>query len=176
MDPYVGEIRLLAIGYVPVGWHDCDGSLLPISDNEILFQLLGTSFGGDGVNTFSLPDMRGRVPVHNGAGPQLSTYVLGQTGGSPSVTLAPQQLPSHSHPYYATTAAATTGTPSSAVELGSISGDALYTDNIENLQVRTVANTMIGPAPTGSAQPHENHMPTLTMRFCISLYGVYPSQ
>ncbi|HEY4145792.1 phage tail protein [Pinirhizobacter sp.] len=172
--PYLGEIRLMPYTYAPNGWNDCDGSLLSIAEYDSLYSLIGTAFGGDGVQTFALPDMRGRLPIHNGTGNGLSTYVLGQRAGNESVTLTPQQLAGHTHAMSATTAGASTGVPSGSVELGSISGDALYTNSITGLTAINIANTMVSFA--GGNQPHENRMPTLTMRFCIALYGVYPSQ
>jgi microcystin-dependent protein len=174
MNPYLGEIRLLPYTFAPQGWQDCDGTLLPISQYDALYALLGTSFGGDGINTFAVPDMRGRLPIHNGQGGGLSTYVLGQKSGDEFITLSPQQMAAHSHTMYATTAGANTGTPSGSVELGAISGDTLYTNSIAGLSPLPIASAMIGAA--GGSQPHENRMPTLTMRFCISLFGVYPSQ
>jgi microcystin-dependent protein len=174
MEPYVGEIRLLPYNFAPNGWHDCDGSLLSIAEYETLYVLLGTTFGGDGANTFGLPDMRGRVPIHNGQGPGLSSYLLGQVSGSEGVTLTPPQMPAHTHTFFATTAAANTGVPSPTIELGAISGDALYTNSIAGLAPIPIAATMIGVS--GGNSPHENRMPTLTMRFCISLFGVFPQQ
>lgn len=174
MDPYIGEMRLLPYNFAPVGWHDCDGSLLPIAENEALFTLLGTTFGGDGQTTFGLPDMRGRVPVHNGTGPGAGTYVLGQMAGTESVTLTAQQMPMHTHGMAVTTAAGTSGAPSSGCELGAVNGEQLYTSDISGLPAAPFADTMIGAA--GGSQPHDNCMPTLTMRFCIALAGVYPTQ
>ena len=172
--PYVGEIRLMPYTFAPVGWHDCDGSLLPISDYETLFMLIGTTFGGDGIQTFALPDMRGRVPIHNGTGVQLKTYSLGERSGNESIALTLQQIPQHTHTMFATSAGAITGTPSGTVELGAISGDSLYTNSIAGLAPKPIVNTMIGSS--GGNLAHENRMPTLTMRFCMSLFGVFPSQ
>lgn len=172
MESYVGEIRLFPYNFAPVGWLDCNGQLLSISQNETLFVLLGTTYGGDGVNTFALPDLRGRVPMHNGRASSGSTYVIGQVAGSESVTLTPAQIPPHTHPTYATTALADTNTPSVAVELGALSGDTMYTST--PTQPLPVNGQMV--TATGGGQPHENRMPTLTLRFCISQYGIYPSQ
>lgn len=174
MDPFLGEIRLLPYSFAPVGWHDCDGSLLSIAEYDALFVLLGTTFGGDGVNTFALPDLRGRLPVHRGTGLGLSSYVLGQVGGTETVTLLSNQMPTHTHTVMATSGAATTGTPSSTLELGAISGDTMYTGNITGLTPYPASASMIGPA--GGSQPHDNTMPTLTVRFCICLAGIFPSQ
>lgn len=174
MDPYIGEIRLLPYNFAPVNWHDCDGSLLAISEYETLYTLIGTTYGGDGQNTFALPDLRGRLPIHQGAGPGLSTYSIGQVAGTETVTLTPGQMPAHTHTVVATSSVATTGTPGSTTELGAISGDSMYTSDISGLTPFAAASTMIGPA--GGSQPHDNTMPTLAVRFCISLYGIYPSQ
>jgi len=174
MDSYVGEIRLLPYNFAPSGWQDCDGSLLPISGNETLYTLLGTTYGGDGVSSFGVPDLRGRLPIHRGTGLGLSTYALGQMAGTESVTLIANNLPQHTHVAMVTNAPATTGAPGNNLELGAISGDAMYTSDIGGLTPHPAANTMIGPA--GGNQPHDNTMPTLTVRFCISLYGVFPSQ
>src|SRR5437870_1250464 len=97
-EPYVGEIRLFAGNFPPNGWMFCEGQLLPISENEVLFQLIGTTYGGDGQSTFALPDLRGRVPIHQGTGSGLSTYILGENGGVEEVTLTTQQIPIHTHP------------------------------------------------------------------------------
>lgn len=174
MESYVGEIRLLPYNFAPVGWADCNGQLISISENETLFMLLGTTYGGDGVNTFGLPDLRGRLPLHNGSAPGRSTYVIGQIGGSESVTLLPANLPPHSHPMFATTTVADTVTPGNTVELGQLSGDTMYAN------ASTEALPMNGPMISGlipnGSQPHENRMSTLTLRYCISLYGIFPSQ
>jgi microcystin-dependent protein len=174
MEPFIGEVRLLPYTFAPLGWQDCDGSLLPISGYETLFTLIGTTYGGDGQNTFAVPDLRGRLPIHTGTGPGLSSYNLGQLGGSETVTLTSAQLPAHTHTAQVTNAAASTGTPAGNLELGSISGDAMYTSDISNLSPHPAAATMIGA--TGGNLPHDNTMPTLTVRFCIALNGIWPSQ
>lgn len=174
MQPYVGEIRLLPYNFAPSGWQDCDGSLLPISGNEVLYTLIGTTFGGDGASTFGVPDLRGRLPVHRGSGLGLSPYVLGQMAGTETVTLLTANLPQHSHTAVVTNGVASTGTPSGTVELGAISGDSMYTSDITGLTPHPAAATMIGVA--GGSQPHDNTMPTLTVRFCIALNGIFPSQ
>ncbi|HEY9133082.1 MAG TPA: tail fiber protein [Dyella sp.] len=172
MDPFLGEIRLFPYSFAPVGWADCNGALLPISEYDALFALVGTTYGGDGVNTFALPDMRGRVPIHQGTVPGMSTYVLGQLSGSESVTLLSSNMPSHTHTLYATTTLADTGTPSATVELGSLSGNTMYTSSIQNVNPGALSPSMIGP--TGGSQPHENRMPTLVLRYCICTSGVFP--
>lgn len=174
MDAYIGEIRLLPYNFAPLDWHDCDGSLLAISENDALYALIGTTYGGDGVNTFALPDLRGRVPVHQGTGTGLSNYLMGQQAGTETVTLTPGEMPAHSHAVVETSGVATTGTPSGSVELGAISGDGMYTSDIAGLTPIAAASSMIGSA--GGSQPHDNTMPTLAVRFCIALNGIYPSQ
>ena len=174
MEPFIGEIRLLPYTFAPLGWQDCDGSLLPISGYETLFTLVGTTYGGDGQNTFAVPDLSGRLPVHVGTGLGLSSYSLGQLGGSESVTLTPAQLPAHTHTAMVTNAAASTGTPAGNLELASTSGDAMYTSDVSGLSPHAAAATMIGAA--GGNQPHDNTMPTLAVRFCIALNGIWPSQ
>ncbi|PWK85926.1 phage tail protein [Fulvimonas soli] len=173
-EPYVGEIRLFPYTFAPNGWFDCDGRLLSIAEYEVLFTLLGTTYGGDGATTFALPDLRGRVPVHQGAGTGLSTYVLGQMAGTETVTLLPSQMPAHGHAFYAVDAAASSVTPSSTLQLGSVSGDTLYTNSTSGIASGDLAPTAVGSA--GGNQPHDNTMPTLTARFCIAWAGVYPSQ
>jgi microcystin-dependent protein len=172
MESYVGEIRLLPFNFVPAGWADCNGQLISIAENEILYTLLGTTYGGDGVNTFALPDLRGRLPLHNGSARSGTNYVIGQLGGSESVTLLPVNLPPHTHPMFATTTLADTVTPGNSVELGQVSGDTMYANS--STDTLPVNGPMIG-GPGGNL-PHENRMPTLTLRYCISLYGIFPSQ
>ncbi|MEG0183210.1 phage tail protein [Stenotrophomonas rhizophila] len=173
-NPYVGEIRLLPFTFAPVGWQDCNGALLSIAENDVLFNLIGTTYGGDGVNTFAVPDLRGRLPVHQGAFPGGSQRVLGSVAGSETVTLQLTQLPAHGHTMVATDAAASAQTPSTSTVLGAVSGDTMYTSDISGVANRALATTML--SPSGGNQPHENLMPTLTLRYCISLFGIYPSQ
>jgi microcystin-dependent protein len=174
MDQFIGEIRLLPYTFAPVDWQDCDGSLLSIADYETLYALIGTTYGGDGQTTFAVPDLRGRLPVHVGTGSGLSPYTLGQVGGSETVTLNAAQLPAHVHTAMVTSVQATTGTPGGALELGAISGDAMYTSDIGGLTPYAASAGMIGTS--GGGQPHDNTMPTLTVRFCIALNGIWPSQ
>jgi microcystin-dependent protein len=175
MQPYLGEIRLLPFGFAPVGWQDCDGSLLSIAENDALFVLLGTNYGGDGVSTFAVPDLRGRLPVHRGTGRALSPYVLGQKTGSEAVTLITANLPAHTHAVQATNAPASTGAPTTGTaELATISGDTMYTSDITGLTVHPAAASML--TTVGGSQAHDNTMPTLAVRFCIALAGVFPSQ
>lgn len=174
MDFFLGEIRLLPYTFAPAGWQDCDGSLLSIAEYDALFTLLGTTFGGDGVSTFAVPDLRGRLPVHRGTGRGLSPYVLGQVAGTESVTLLAANVPAHTHAVAATSVLGSTGTPSATVELGAISGDTMYSSDVSGLTAHPAAASMISTA--GGSQPHENTMPTLAVRFCIAVAGIYPSQ
>ncbi len=164
-QPFVGEIRLVGFSFAPVGWAICDGSLLPIAEYETLFNLIGTTYGGDGVNTFAVPDMRGRVPVHQGPG-----YVLGQTGGVEQVTLTAGQLPAHTHALAASSATATPAAFRSAM-LGSSSTASYYGSGTP-----TTAMAPGALAQAGGSQPHENMAPTLTLNFVISLFGIFPPQ
>lgn len=171
MEPFLGEVRMFGFSRVPRGWRRCDGSLLPISENDALFALLGTTYGGDGQTTFALPDLRGRVPLHMGQRPG-SVYQLGQTGGAESVTLVPQQLPSHTHAYQATTQLASTSSPGPTVQLGALeSGNMYATDGPASVALAADSTTV-----TGGSQPHDNLMPTLTVQFCIAVQGIFPSQ
>jgi len=168
-SPYVGEIRLFAGNFAPIDWHFCDGSLLSIAENDVLFTLIGTTYGGDGQETFGVPDLRGRVPVHQGYGSGLSTRTLGEVGGTAEVTLITPQLPSHRHPPLGSVAAATSTTPVGAVWAGSAS--ASYSS----------AATSVDLAPwalgsSGGNQPHENRVPYLAVNFIIALWGIFPSQ
>ncbi len=163
--PYVGEIRLFAGNFAPVGWALCQGQLLPISENEVLFQLIGTTYGGDGQSTFSLPDLRGRVPLHQGPG-----FVIGQQGGVEQVTLTSAQVPSHNHSLQATAAAASaaSGPSGSLLATASVavygSGDPLTSMAAQGL------------SPAGGSQPHSNMAPYNVLNYIISLFGVFPSQ
>jgi microcystin-dependent protein len=173
-QPFLGEIRMFGFYRVPVGWQACDGSLLPISENDALFVLLGTTYGGDGVNTFAVPDLRGRLPIHQGQGPGLGSYVLGQVAGTESVTLTPNQIPAHSHTLVATTAAATATTPGNTLLPGAVSGDTFYVNTITGNTAAPMAVQQLSSA--GGSQPHENCMPTLTVQYCIAVAGIFPSQ
>jgi microcystin-dependent protein len=173
-QPYVGEVRLFPYNFAPNGWFDCDGRLLPISEYEVLYTLLGTTYGGDGVNTFGLPNLCGRVPIHQGTGLGLGTYVIGQMSGTESVTLISSQMPAHTHAFYAADSAASGTAPAANLQLGSVSGDTLYTNSIAG-----IAGGLLAPAAVGTAggnQPHDNTMPSLVARFCIAWAGVFPSQ
>lgn len=172
--PFIGEIRMFGFGRTPVGWQACDGSLLSISENDALFALIGTTYGGDGQNTFAVPDLRGRLPIHQGQGPGLSTYIIGQVAGTENVTLLPTQMPAHTHALSAATAASTATTPGTSVLPGAVSGDSFYVNTIAGNTAAPMSPQMLGNA--GGTQPHENCMPTLTVQYCISTQGIYPQQ
>ncbi|HUA68936.1 MAG TPA: tail fiber protein [Candidatus Saccharimonadales bacterium] len=167
-NPYVGEIRIFAGNFAPVDWAFCDGSLLAISQNETLFNLIGTTYGGDGQTTFALPNLLGRIPIHQGAGAQ-GTYVLGQSGGTETVTLVSTQIPTHTHPAQGSSNSGSSNNPVN--NLWANWTGSQYSDQPTNSQMNAGAL-----AATGSNQPHDNRMPYLAVNFIISLFGVYPSQ
>jgi microcystin-dependent protein len=169
MDPFVAEIRIFPFNFAPKGWAVCDGQLLPITQNTALFSLLGTTYGGDGVSTFALPDLQGNAPMHPGQGPGLSLRALGEMGGSETVTLAAAELPAHAHVLRADVAdPADTNVPSPAAALAPSTGGALY---------RATADTQMAPetlTSVGGDLPHNNLQPYLTLSFNIALQGVFP--
>ena len=162
-QPFVGELRMFAGNFAPAGWMFCDGRLLPISENETLFTLIGTTYGGDGQSTFALPDLRGRVPMHNGNG-----FILAETGGAETVTLTVNQIPAHTHPLVATTAVANQSSPANNVLAQSTAAD-LYIED-----TATVAMAPGAVSPVGGNQPHTNMQPYLGVNYIISLFGIYP--
>lgn len=169
-EPFVGEIRMFAGNFAPRGWAFCDGQLLAVSQNDALFSLLGTIYGGDGRTTFGLPDMRGRIPIHAGSGPGLSPRTLGAKGGAETVTLTNNQLPSHTHNWRAFSGDAQNRTP---VDNASAKPTPdIYRETADNLQ--TMKTTMVGQ--TGGSQAHTNVMPFLCIHFIIALFGIYPSR
>ncbi len=168
-DPFVGEIRLFAGNFAPNGWAKCQGQILSISNFETLFNLIGTTYGGDGQQTFALPDLRGRVPVHQGQGPGLGIAVIGQQSGSETVTLTAAQMPAHSHVMRGSTAAATVTSPAGALLAATATNSYAAAANGNALAAQAV--TM-----QGGSQPHENLAPTLTLTYIISLFGIFPSQ
>lgn len=164
-QPYVGEIRMFAGNFAPAGWMFCEGQLLPISENETLFQLIGTTYGGDGESTFQLPDLRGRIPLHQGNG-----FILAETGGAEEITLSVNQIPSHSHPMLASLSGGTTTNAQGNVTSSSPSV-LLY---IEGTSPDASLNAAV-VGPVGGSQPHTNFQPYLCVDFIISLFGVFPS-
>lgn len=167
---YIGEIRMFGGNFAPAGWAFCDGSLLPISENDALFALIGTTYGGDGQTTFGVPDLRGRLPVVQGTGPDGTTYVMGQMGGTETVTLTQGQLPAHAHPLMASPGPASETSPAGHVLARSTSVRA-YTE-----REPIVAMGSLFDQHTGGGQPHENMQPYLPVSFIIALFGVFPSQ
>jgi microcystin-dependent protein len=172
--PYVGEIRMFGFPRIPTGWFACDGSLKSISNYETLYVLLGTTYGGDGIQTFAVPDLRGQVPLHHGTGRGLTPRVIGEASGSETVTLLTPQLPSHTHGYMATTTPSTSATPGSTVVLGSVGTDTMYLKDVTGAAAEVLGSLAIGPQ--GASLGHDNTMPTLTVSFCIAWAGVFPSQ
>lgn len=170
--PYIGEIRMFGFGRTPIGWQACDGSLLPISQYDALFALIGTTYGGDGQNTFAVPDLQGRLPIHQGQGQGLSNYVIGQRAGTESVTVLPTQMPAHSHVMVATTGASTAITPGPTLLPGTVSSDTFYVNTINGNNAAAMSNQML--TVSGGSLPHENCMPTLTVQCCIATEGIFP--
>lgn len=169
-DPYMAEIRMFAGNFAPRNWAFCDGSILPIASNQALFSLLGTTYGGNGITTFALPDLRGRVPIHTGnsQGPGLSPYALGQIGGNESVQLAVANLPAHSHAIAASTSAGTTSSPAGAYPANTGSLDKEYTNT---------PNTLMAPmGNAGSNMPLSIMQPYTGVNFIICTAGIYPSR
>lgn len=170
-SPYVGEIRMFGGNFAPVGWLFCDGQALQISEYDTLFNLIGTTYGGDGQSTFALPDLRGRWPVHQGRSTTGTTYVMGQAAGVETVTLTQQQIPAHSHTPLGAVAAATATSPAGAV--WSASTSPAFAVPSGALTTQMAADAL---EPAGGSQPHDNLPPYLAVSFIISLYGIYPSQ
>jgi microcystin-dependent protein len=169
--PYVGEIRMFGGNFAPAGWHFCDGSLMPISENDTLFALIGTTYGGDGQENFGLPNLQSRIPVHAGQGPSISqNYQLGEMAGVESVTITTATLPIHNHAVMASTAIASNPNPDGNI-LASSPTIAPYVIDIAGPAL--AANTV---QFVGGSQPHDNMMPYLCINFIISLYGVFPTQ
>ena len=165
-NPYVGEIRMFSGNFAPLGWAFCDGSVLSIATNEVLFQLIGTTYGGDGVSTFALPDLRGRAPLHQGGG-----FVIGQRAGVETVTLTVGQLPNHSH---LAQAAASGGANPVNSPAGKVwSG---WTGGAFSSQPPSVSMSPAAITSDGGSQPHDNMAPFLAINFIISLFGIFPSQ
>ena len=163
-QPYVGEIRMFAGNFAPAGWMFCEGQLLPISENETLFYLIGTTYGGDGESTFALPDLRGRLPIHWGNG-----FILAETGGAEEITLTVNQIPAHSHSLLASSSIGAKATPQANLLAKTLNVEFYSGDPTD---------TNMSPAsvgPTGGSQPHTNFQPYLCVNFIISLFGIYPT-
>ena len=170
-EPFVGEIRMFAGNFAPRGWAFCNGELLAVSQNDALFSLLGTIYGGDGRTTFGLPEMRGRIPLHQGTGPGLSARKLGAKAGEEKETLTTNHLPSHTHDFNANKAAATGSDPQGKVLAMTSGANRIYNAVAQNTDL--AASSI---ADTGGSQPHNNLMPTLCINFIIALFGIYPSR
>jgi microcystin-dependent protein len=172
-QPYVGEVRLFCGTFAPAGWQDCNGALLLISENETLFNLIGTTYGGDGQSTFAVPNLSGRVPMHQGSGGG-GSYTIGELGGVETVTLTTNQIPAHTHTPFATTTGQVNG-PAGAILATAQSAQTGVT--LYSTTTATTAN--LHPSsmmPTGGSQPHDNVHPYLVIRYIISLFGIFPSQ
>jgi microcystin-dependent protein len=163
-QPYVGEIRMFAGNFAPAGWMFCEGQLLPISENETLFNLIGTTYGGDGQSTFALPDLRGRIPLHQGNG-----FILAETGGAEEITLTVSQIAAHSHPLLASTGVGNENTPGGNLTAQS-TAITIYIADVPNTNLAGQAVSSVG-----GSQPHTNFQPYLCINFIISLFGIFPS-
>lgn len=170
-EPYVGEIRMFGGNFAPNGWMLCEGQTMPIAENEVLFQLIGTTYGGDGQETFNLPNLASRVPIHMGASPSGTTYQIGEMAGTEQETLTVQQIPSHTHPLIATSQLGNQLSPEGNLLAESAAALQPY---IEAPPTAPMNAGSVGPV--GGSQPHENTQPFLCINFIISLFGVFPSQ
>ena len=169
-EPFIGEIRMFGGSFAPAGWALCQGQLMPISENDTLFNLIGTTYGGDGQETFGIPDLQGRLPMHMGQGPGITqNYVIGEEAGVETVTLNTNQIPIHNHNFLASLDAAGSTDPTNQVVAQS-SQIHIFTQDVTNRQMNPSALTQVG-----GSQPHENLQPYLCITFIISLFGVYPS-
>ena len=170
-EPFVGEIRMFAGNFAPRGWAYCDGQLLAVSQNDALFSLLGTIYGGDGRTTFGLPDLRGRIPIHAGSGPGLSPRQLGAKSGVEKVTLTTDQLGAHTHGWECTNQDAQERSP--VGNTAAKTGQDIYKDGAPS-GLQDFASSMVGD--TGGSRSHTNLMPALCIHFIIALFGIYPSR
>lgn len=175
---YVGEIRIFAGNFPPAGWAFCNGQLLPISENDTLFNLIGTTYGGDGESTFALPNLQSRVPVHAGGGGSFN--VIGEMLGTEMVTLTTQQIPVHGHSMEGPQLPYRGDGPGNSADplnngLGIGTGKKYYTDGVSTGNMAALSGSL-NLAPIGGSQPHDNMQPYLCVNFIISLFGIYPSQ
>lgn len=171
-SPYIGEIRMFGGNFAPRGWMFCNGQTLPISENDALFTLIGTTYGGDGQETFQLPNLQSRFPIHMGQGQGLPNYVQGQLGGAESVTLTTATMPSHSHGFMVSKSAGTSNNPPGSVIAASPSVKLFY----EDAPSPTAAFNSQTILPAGGSQAHANMQPFLVINFIISLFGIFPTQ
>jgi microcystin-dependent protein len=178
-QPFLGEIRMVGFNFAPAGWQLCNGQTLAIQQYAALFSLLGTTYGGNGTSTFQLPNLQSRVPIHQGTGAGLSTYVIGQNGGSENVTLLYNNMPIHNHTVGVSTASGTVGTPSGNI-LGVTNGGSDRTPSAGNLDfVSSAANATLAATAVSNAGgniPHTNIQPYLTINFIIAMSGIFPSR
>jgi microcystin-dependent protein len=172
--PYVGEIRMFSFPRIPTGWFACDGTLKSIAEYQTLFTLIGTTYGGDGVQTFAVPDLRGQVPIHQGTGPGLTTRVIGELGGSENVTLLSANMPTHNHMFTASAAAASTISPGPTVLPAAVTGDTFYLTTVTGANTQNFAPAAV--QQQGGNISHDNLMPTLTVSICIAWAGVFPTR
>ena len=171
LQPFVSEIKIVSFNFPPKGWAFCNGQLLSIAQNQALFALLGTTYGGNGQTTFQLPNLQGRVPLHFGTQSGGPNYVQGQVGGEEAHTLINGEMPQHNHFAQATSAVVSTPTPDATVTWGSQAASNGYKNsNPDGIMAQTALNI------TGSNQPHTNQMPFLVLNYCIALVGVFPSR
>jgi microcystin-dependent protein len=174
VSPFVGEIHMFAGNFAPTGYAFCNGQVLPISQNTALFSLLGTTYGGNGVSTFALPDLRGRTPLNFGQGPGLTPYSEGETGGAESVTLTQSLVPPHTHNVSVSNAAGTTANPQNATWAAGSAGSRQFATPANAGATVPMAATMLGAV--GGSGPHNNMQPSLAINFIIALQGVFPSR
>jgi microcystin-dependent protein len=170
--PFIGEIRMFAGNFSPANWALCNGQVLAISQYEALFQLIGTTYGGDGVNTFALPNLQGRAPIHQGNLSGGANYIIGELSGSETVTLTTNQIPSHNHPLQATTGSGTGLAPTGLV-MATPTGIAGPQTYVTPTAVTALANTS---TIAGGSLPHDNMQPYLVINFIIALFGIFPTQ
>lgn len=170
MEPFIGEVRMFAGNFAPVGWAFCNGDLLSVSENEALFGLIGSIYGGDWQTTFALPDLRGRLPLHQGVGGG-STYQMSDAGGTESVILTTDQLPTHSHAQVGSSAPADGANPNGQVF--SAGEDTPFYSPVNPSQMATMSSQVV--QSTGASQPHDNMQPYLCVSFIIALKGIYPT-
>jgi microcystin-dependent protein len=172
-NPFVGEIRVFGFNFAPLGWALCNGQILPIAQNTALFSLLGTAYGGDGKTTFALPNLQGTFPINQGFGAGLSPRTMGETGGSPTVTLTIAEMPTHNHPVKCATTPGTTASPAGAVFAATPGGDPMAYSATAG---EKVSMNLAAVADTGGGHAHDNMPPYLILNFCIALQGVFPSR
>ncbi|MBR9764904.1 MAG: phage tail protein [Rhodobacteraceae bacterium] len=167
-EPFLGEIRMVGFNFPPRGWAFCDGQILPIAQNQSLYSILGTTYGGDGISTFALPDLRGRTPVHKGNG-----ISLGESAGTETVTLTTAEIPEHIHYAKASVSVGNTASPGGHVLAAETSGDFAYAEFSETDAIALRAGTLMY---SGGSLPHNNMQPYLTLAFCIAIQGLFPSR